>query len=196
MRDNDVVLVSVNYRLGPFGFLDLSALGDTSLARSRNLGLLDQLAALRWVRANIGAFGGDTANVTVFGESAGGSAVMRLVAMPLARGLFDKAIIESGGPANIRVRGVPAAAPVDGGRALAREFLAESHVPGLAGLMALHGDSVLAVATRVAHARGDALGVSTWGARADDVVLPSDLFGDVRRGGEPAGEGPDRHQRG
>ena len=107
VRGNNVVLVSINYRLGPFGFLDLSEIGGPEYARSRNLGLLDQLAALRWVRANIAAFGGDARNITVFGESAGGSAIMRLLGMPLARGLFDKAIIESGGPANIKIRGYP-----------------------------------------------------------------------------------------
>jgi para-nitrobenzyl esterase len=184
-RDNDVVFVSINYRLGPFGFLDVSALGDSTVARSRNLGLLDQLAALRWVRANIAAFGGDSANITVFGESAGGSAVMRLMAMPLARGLFDKGIIESGGPANIRVRGVPSAAGVATGLALTRELMAAARVTDLAGLRALSGDSVLAAAERVALARGDKMGVSTWGARADNVVLPDDLFGDVRRGVNP-----------
>lgn len=184
-RDNRVVFVSINYRLGPFGFLDLSAQGDTAFARSRNLGLLDQLAALRWVRANIAAFGGDSANITVLGESAGGSAIMRLLAMPLARGLFDKAIIESGGPANIRVRGVPSAAGVATGLALARELMAAARVTDLAGLQALDGDSVLAAAGRVAVARGDKLGVATWGARADNIVLPDDVFGDIRRGVNP-----------
>ncbi len=186
VRDNDVVLVSINYRLGPFGFLDLSGIGDTTFARSRNLGLLDQLAALRWVRSNIAAFGGDSANITVFGESAGGSAVMRLMAMPLAKGLFDKAIIESGGPANIRVRGTTPKSGVESGLALTREFMQAAHAGDVAALQALDPDTVLAVAERVAKARGDALGVSTWGARADGVVLPEDVFGDIRRG---AGKG-------
>jgi para-nitrobenzyl esterase len=182
VRDNDVVLVSLNYRLGVFGFLDLSEFGDPAFARSRNLGLLDQLAALRWVRANIAAFGGDSANITVFGESAGGSAIMRLLAMPLARGLFDKAIIESGGPANIRLRGVAPGAAATAGLALTRELMKAAHVTDLAGLQALDADSVLLIAARVAVARGDALAVATWGARADNVVLPEDVFGDIRRG--------------
>lgn len=182
VRDNDVVMVSINYRLGVFGFLDLSEVGDSGLARSRNLGLLDQLAALRWVRAHIGAFGGDSANITVFGESAGGSAIMRLLAMPLAHGLFDKAIIQSGGPANIRVRGVPPSAGVVTGLALTRDLMAMAQVSDLATLQALDADSVLAAAARVATARGDVLGVATWGARADNVVLPDDVFGAIRRG--------------
>lgn len=133
VRDNDVVLVSINYRLGPFGFLDLSEVGGRAYARSRNLGLLDQLAALRWVRANIAAFGGDASNITVFGESAGGSAIMRLLGMPLAKGLFDKAIIESGGPANIRVKGYPKTDDVPAGLALTRDMMAETGVTDLAG---------------------------------------------------------------
>lgn len=182
VRDNDVILVSINYRLGPFGFLDLSAIGDSTFARSRNLGLLDQLTALRWVRANIAAFGGDPANITVFGESAGGSAVMRLLGMPLAQGLFDKAIIESGGPANIRVAGVPPRSGVEAGLELTRQFMATAKATTIAQLHALSSDSVLAVAAALATARGDALGVATWGARADDVVLPLDVFGNIARG--------------
>jgi para-nitrobenzyl esterase len=185
VRDNDVVLVSINYRLGPFGFLDLSEVGGPAYARSRNLGLLDQLAALRWVRANIAAFGGDAGNITVFGESAGGSAIMRLLGMPLARGLFDKAIIESGGPANIRVKGYPKTDDVPAGRALTREMIRETGVTDLAGLLALPADAVLAAAGAVARRRGDTMGVTTWGARVDDLVLPADVFGNIRRGVNP-----------
>ena len=89
-----VVVVSFNYRLGVFGFLahpDLDA-----QSPSGNFGLQDQLAALRWVKANIAAFGGDADNVTLFGESAGAMAVGVLMASPLAHGLFHKAICESG----------------------------------------------------------------------------------------------------
>lgn len=186
VRDNDVVLVSVNYRLGPFGFLDLEEIGGADYRRSRNLGLLDQLAALRWVRANIGAFGGDSANITVFGESAGGSAVMRLLAMPLARGLFEKAIIESGGPANIKVKGYPKKDDTPAARALTHALMSEARTTDLAALLALPPDSVLAAAGRVARGRGDAMGVSTWGARVDGDVLPEDVFGDIRRGANPA----------
>ena len=89
-----VVVVSFNYRLGIFGFLALREL-DTE-APSGNYGLQDQLAALRWVQSNIAAFGGDPDNVTLFGESAGAMAVGILMASPLARGLFHKAIGESG----------------------------------------------------------------------------------------------------
>lgn len=93
--DGDVVLVTVNYRLGAFGFLHLAEHGGSEFASSGNCGLLDQVAALRWVRDNIAAFGGDPDNVTVFGESAGAISVGDLLVMPQARGLFHRAIIES-----------------------------------------------------------------------------------------------------
>jgi para-nitrobenzyl esterase len=84
------IVVNLNYRLGPLGFLAHPALG------SGNYALFDQLAALRWVQENAAAFGGDAANVTVFGESAGGINILALLASPLSRGLFSKAIVESG----------------------------------------------------------------------------------------------------
>ncbi len=90
------VLVTINYRLGMFGFMahpELSAESPDGV--SGNYGLLDQIAALEWVRDNIAAFGGDPSNVTVFGESAGGQAVLNLMTSPRARGLFHKAIAQS-----------------------------------------------------------------------------------------------------
>jgi len=92
-----VVLVSIAYRVGPFGFLAHPALSAESGQGSGNYGLEDQIAGLRWVRDNIARFGGDPANVTIFGESAGGISVSMLAASPLAKGLFAKAISESGG---------------------------------------------------------------------------------------------------
>lgn len=92
-----IVLVSINYRLGMLGYLALPALSAESPDRvSGNYGLLDQIAALRWVHRNIAAFGGDPANVTVFGESAGALSTEYLLASPKARGLFGKAVVESG----------------------------------------------------------------------------------------------------
>ncbi|MEG3145568.1 carboxylesterase family protein [Sphingomonas sp. RT2P30] len=91
------IVVSINYRLGVLGWFAHPELGRESPQRlSGNYGLLDQIAALRWVRANIAAFGGDPANVTIAGESAGGLSVMYLLESPPARGLFAKAISESG----------------------------------------------------------------------------------------------------
>lgn len=92
-----VVLVTINYRLGPFGFMAHPALSAESARHvSGNYGMLDQVAALRWVKRNIVAFGGDPGNVTIFGESAGGVSVGCLLASPLAKGLFHRAVMQSG----------------------------------------------------------------------------------------------------
>lgn len=92
-----VLVVSMNYRLGIFGFLSLPELArESGRNASGNYGLMDQLAALQWVRRNIAAFGGDPDNVTIFGESAGSFSVSALMASPLAKGLFRRAIGESG----------------------------------------------------------------------------------------------------
>jgi para-nitrobenzyl esterase len=95
-RRGDVVVVSINHRLNALGFAHLGDMADPAFAASGNVGMLDIVAALEWVRDNIAAFGGDPANVTVFGESGGGRKVSALLAMPPAKGLFHKAIIESG----------------------------------------------------------------------------------------------------
>jgi len=99
----DVVVVSINYRLGALGFLHLggpSGLG-AEYASSGLSGTLDQVAALQWVRDNIAAFGGDPGNVTIFGESAGAMSVGTLLGLPAARGLFHKAIAQSGAASNL-----------------------------------------------------------------------------------------------
>jgi para-nitrobenzyl esterase len=93
-----VVLVTINYRLGVFGFLVSDELVKEGNGAAGNYGLMDMIAALKWVKANIAAFGGDAENVTIFGESAGSIAVATLMASPMARGLFAKAIGESGAP--------------------------------------------------------------------------------------------------
>ncbi|MCP3818470.1 carboxylesterase/lipase family protein [Streptomyces sp. A3M-1-3] len=93
---HDVIVITLNYRLGALGFLHLGELLGERYAQSGNLGLLDQAAALAWIRDNIEAFGGDPGNVTVFGQSAGAMSVVSLLAMPAAAGLFHKAIVQSG----------------------------------------------------------------------------------------------------
>jgi len=91
-----VVLVTINYRLGAFGFLHLKNVTDGKIPSTGNEALLDQIAALRWVQENISIFGGDPDNVTVFGESAGAESIGALLAMPQLKGLFQKAILQSG----------------------------------------------------------------------------------------------------
>src|SRR5436190_16116692 len=97
LAQKGAVVVTLNYRLGPLGFLAHPALAAESPQRaSGNYGLLDQIAALQWVKRNIARFGGDPSRVTIFGESAGGMSVGSLIASPLAKGLFQRAILESG----------------------------------------------------------------------------------------------------
>ena len=97
----DVVVVSMNHRLNIIGTMDLSAYG-AQYENSRYTGMADLVVALQWVQANIGQFGGDPGNVTIFGQSGGGSKVTRLMHMPVAKGLFHKAIAQSGGGLNYR----------------------------------------------------------------------------------------------
>lgn len=94
-KKGDAVVVTLNHRLNVLGFLDLSAYGD-KYAKSGNAGLLDLVAALQWVNKNIAAFGGDAQNVTIFGQSGGGGKVSTLLATPSAKGLYHKAIVQSG----------------------------------------------------------------------------------------------------
>ncbi len=103
-RRNDVVVVTVNQRLNIFGHLDLSAFAGDAFVSSGNAGTLDMVASLKWVRDNIAAFGGDPGNVTIFGESGGGAKVSTLLAMPGAKGLFHRAIIQSGAAVRLRTR--------------------------------------------------------------------------------------------
>jgi para-nitrobenzyl esterase len=100
-KRGDVVVVTVNYRLGALGYLHLPAAGRSVEDAPGNLGLRDQLAALAWVQENIAAFGGDPRNVTLFGESAGAMSVGTLLGTPRARGLFSRAILQSGAASNV-----------------------------------------------------------------------------------------------
>jgi len=95
-RKGDIVFVSINHRLGPIGFSDLSGVGGPAYAHSGNVGALDMVAALQWVHNNIEAFGGDPGNVTIMGQSGGGAKVCTLLAMPSAAGLIHKAVPLSG----------------------------------------------------------------------------------------------------
>jgi para-nitrobenzyl esterase len=95
-RKRDVVTVTVNHRLNSFGFLNLADLGGEKYAHASNAGMMDVVAALEWVRDNIASFGGDPKNVTIFGQSGGAGKVSTLLAMPSAKGLFHRAIIQSG----------------------------------------------------------------------------------------------------
>lgn len=99
--NHDVVVVTFNYRLGVFGFLHLGGVDNEQFAGSGNCGLLDQIAALEWVKENIEAFGGDPHNITIFGESAGAMSVGILLTLSSAKPLFQKAILQSGAGRNV-----------------------------------------------------------------------------------------------
>ena len=138
-----VVLVTMQYRLGVFGFISSRELTARSPERaSGNYGLLDQIAALKWVRANIANFGGDPNNVTIFGHSSGAQDVGLLMLSPLARGLFHKAIMESGTPGF----GVPPRSLAENeelGGDLAKLMGAPDGVVGLKALRAASGNDLL-----------------------------------------------------
>jgi para-nitrobenzyl esterase len=126
VRHGDVVVVSINYRLGALGWLQLGHL-DPEYSTSGNNGLLDQIAALEWVRNNIAGFGGDPGNVTIFGESAGGMSVATLLGTPAAAGLFAKAIPQSGAAYNV--------CPAEDAVVVTEALVAEVGGGGLAALL-------------------------------------------------------------
>ena len=147
-----VVLVSINYRLGALGYFAHPALIKAGQPTG-NFGLMDQVAALKWVKRNIKAFGGDPANVTVFGESAGGMSTLALLATPSARGLYHKAIVQSGGgwfqPANLADKerdGVAALATLgvsEGAKAKELRALPADKIAGINGDYGPFTDGVL-----------------------------------------------------
>jgi para-nitrobenzyl esterase len=179
-----VVFVSINYRLGSLGFLELGHL-DGSFAGSGNAGLLDQVEALRWVRDNISAFGGNPQDVTVFGESAGAMSVSLLMCMPDAAGLFHKAIAQSGSLAAAKS---PEQAVSD-----TNEFMAEAGATNLEELQALPVAELLAAHSKMALARlsvpedvierfGSPLAVLAFRPVADGRIVPADPLSAVAAG--------------
>ena len=126
-----VVLVSFNYRLGHFGFFAHPALSaEQKGGLLGNYAIMDQIAALEWVKRNVAAFGGDPKNVTIFGESAGGMAVHILLTTPLSAGLFQKAIVESGGGRPGVLGGRPVSGPGDSGEARGLVFAKKYGIEG------------------------------------------------------------------
>jgi para-nitrobenzyl esterase len=169
----DVVLVTINYRLGAFGFLDLSEIGGRDYEASANCGLLDQVAALEWVRDNIGRFGGDPNNVAVFGESAGGVSICCLLAMARARGLFGRAIVQSGGPNLVRSQSLSLRT--------ASAVLRHAGVNSVAGLCSLSPRDLLAAQASVLS---DPVGGGSWSffPVVDGKILPAPPLHAIRSG--------------
>ncbi|MGA2591674.1 MAG: carboxylesterase/lipase family protein [Bryobacteraceae bacterium] len=171
-KKGDVVVVTVNHRLNVFGYLYLGQLGNDAYAKSGNAGMLDLVAALEWVRDNIEAFGGDPGNVTIMGESGGGAKVSTLLAMPAAKGLFHRAIIQSG-PG---LRGVPKDAATRTAKGLLDEL--QIGAADLKALQSLPAEDILSAAfAAAAKAGGGPMGgMMRLAPMVDGVVLPSDPF--------------------
>jgi para-nitrobenzyl esterase len=171
LAEKGAVLVSVAYRVGPFGFLAHAELSRESGKGSGNYGLQDQIAGLRWVKANIAKFGGDPARVTIFGESAGGIAVSMLAASPTAKGLFQRAISESGGnfgPPRFAMEGGQNVPPLKVAEASGRAFLAKLNAKDIAAARELSAEKVQA-------AVGPGLEGGFWPV-FDGDVLPGDQY--------------------
>jgi para-nitrobenzyl esterase len=168
----DLVIVSLQYRLGPFGFLDLSEIAGPDYAGSGNNGIRDQIAALRWVQKNIARFGGDPSNITIFGESVGATSVGILLAIPQARGLFHRAILESNSAARV-------GHDVGKARELARQFLKVAGARGIEDLRALSMSQLRSAEERLfATVFGDSSFGPTW----DGVVIAEPAMKMIRDG--------------
>ena len=164
-RTGDVVVVTINYRLGALGFLNLRECELGGATPPANLGLRDQIAALEWVRDNIEAFGGDPENVTVFGESAGGMSVGTLLGTPSAQGLFHRAIAQSGAAHNVSTRSQA--------RRVGEIFLEELGARDRAALERASVSEILS-AQQATTARADLLlGALPFQPSVDDDLIPT-----------------------
>ena len=176
LAQRGIIVVTINYRLGVLGWLahpELSAESPSGI--SGNYGLLDQIQALRWVKANIGAFGGDASNVTIAGESAGGLSVMYLMASPEARGLFAKAVAESAyliSTQELKQQKYGTPSAEDSGL----KFAAALHAPNIGALRAMTAQTLTAGAAAARFAPF---------AAVDGHILPAQLV-DVFDNGDQA----------
>ena len=169
-----VVVVTLNYRLGTLGFMAHPALTKEA-GTSGNYGIMDQIAALKWVQANIAQFGGDPSNVTIFGESAGGGSVMLLTVAPQARGLFQKAIAESGAALPVQPKGWA--------RPDAVVTLAQAEAAGIAFQQKLGASNIADMRAMSVDAivNADAPQSARWPI-ADGTVVPGDVTSLYRAG--------------
>jgi para-nitrobenzyl esterase len=162
-KQGDAVVISVNHRLNVFGHLYLARPGGVEFAESGNLGLLDLVAALHWIHANVAEFGGDPANVTLFGQGGGGAKVSMLMAMPQTRGLFHRAIVQSGS----RLDGLTP----DEANAATQTFLRALDVPAndLTRLQKLPFDAIIATLRKLTRGPGPRV---SFGPVVDGRYLP------------------------
>jgi para-nitrobenzyl esterase len=169
MAKQGLVYVSINYRVGPFGFMAHPELSKEQNGFSGNYGLMDQVAALRWVHDNIAAFGGDPGKVTIAGQSAGSMSVNSMIATPLAKGLFQRAIAQSGGILSGRFT-----AGLEQGEKTGLVLQEKAAAANLAALRQLPAADVLRAA--------QALGPLRLGPILDGYVLPRDIQALFRTG--------------
>jgi para-nitrobenzyl esterase len=167
-RKGNVVVVTLNHRLNAFGFLELGDIFGAEYAQSGNLGMLDVVLALEWIRDSAEAFGGDPNNVTIFGESGGGMKVSTLMAMPAAKGLFHKAIIESGAG----LKGVAK----DLATQDAKEILAELKITKPEALQTVPAERIVQAAYTVVKKRGPGAEIRFLAPVVDGDVLPANPF--------------------
>jgi para-nitrobenzyl esterase len=173
-RHHDVVVVTHNHRLNLFGYLNLAEIGGERYASSGNVGMLDNVAVLEWVRDNIENFGGDPANVMIFGQSGGGGKVSTLMGMPMAKGLFHKVGVQSGST-------LRSGSAEDAGR-LAAVVLEELGISkaGLEKIRTLPTSTLYAVqapALQRLRASGSAVpGLGGWGPIVDGKLIPAHSF--------------------
>ena len=173
-RNHDVVVVTHNHRLNLFGYLNLADIGGDQYASSGNVGMLDIVAVLEWVRDNIAAFGGDPGNVLIYGQSGGGGKVSHLMAMPAAKGLFHRAVVQSGSA----LRSGSAAAAAEKAAAILQELqISRNSLDKLRSLPASDLQRVQPiVARRLEAAAGRGSGLGGWGPIVDERTVPSHPF--------------------
>jgi para-nitrobenzyl esterase len=171
-KRGDAVVVTLQYRLGALGFLELAEIGGDEYAQTGNLGILDQIEALRWIQRNVAQFGGNPNNVTIFGESVGATSVGILMVAPGARGLFHKAILESNSAARVG-NDLPRA------KELARSFM---KVAGANNVDDLQKLNFLQIRNAQEKLFQTVFGDSSFGPTWDGVVVPESPIKMIRSG--------------
>jgi para-nitrobenzyl esterase len=169
MAKRGIVFVSINYRVGAFGFMAHPELSKEQNNASGNYGILDQIAALQWVQKNIAAFGGDPSRVTIAGQSAGSISVNSLIASPLAKGLFHGAILQSGGLLGSRIPPSLKDAELVG-----IEFQKKTGAASIDELRKKSAEEILKAS--------QSLGMMRMGLTLDGYVLPKDVFNHFKQG--------------
>jgi para-nitrobenzyl esterase len=169
-RFHDVVVVTHNHRLNLFGYLNLAEIGGERYASSGNVGMLDIVAVLEWVRDNIANFGGDPGNVLIYGQSGGGGKVSHLMAMPVARGLFHRAVVQSGSALR---SGSPESAARMAAAVLDELGITKAQLDKLQSLPTSALQAVQSAAQRRLTSAG---GLGGWGPILDGKAIPAHPF--------------------